>query len=62
MYLNVQSKEDVRLLNKFIIEHYERENIHLLLENDSCMKKHSFVAQYWDAVQNETFKPDLHDV
>jgi hypothetical protein len=45
-------------VERFIIEHYEREINNQVRENDKCMKKHSQVSMYWEAQEimkgNET--------
>lgn len=55
-------KEDTALLNKFIIEYYEREENNNVRDNDMCMKSHSKVSQYWEARENnqEKINPNYH--
>jgi hypothetical protein len=34
LYKNIKNQDDVKLLNKFIIEYYERDSNNLVREND----------------------------
>eukprot|EP00347_Sterkiella_histriomuscorum_P010317 403376771 len=59
LYPNIESEDDVSLLNDFIIEHYEREHSALIRDNDQCMRKHSATSQYWDARLNQTVREEI---
>ena len=40
----IRSEEDLKLLNDFIVEHFERTANNQVRENDQCMKSHSQVS------------------
>ena len=44
-------KNETDLLNQFIVDYFERNHMAWIQDNDSCMKQHSSVSQYWEAVE-----------
>lgn len=57
LILNIASKDDLNLLEEFIVARFERENNNNIRENDECMKRHSKVSQYWEAIYHRTLNP-----
>lgn len=54
LILNVASMEELQLLEKYIVLHFEYEKSNEVQENPSCVKRHSRVSQYWEAKSGRT--------
>ena len=39
-----QLKEEIKVLNEYIVEKWEYEKLNILQDNDECIKEHSAVA------------------
>ena len=42
-------KRDLKTLNTFIIDHFERDKLHLVQDNDQCMQNNGAVSMYHEA-------------
>ena len=60
LMLHVKTDDDVALLDKFIIAKYEREQNQNIRKNSDCIKSHSKVSQYWDAIVSKTMNEEFH--
>ena len=60
LLLNIESEQDLELLNRFIIAFFEREHSNEIRGNDECMQGHSKVSQFWDAVNGQTKNQNFH--
>ncbi len=58
--MNVAVKEELDLLEKYIVQSYEYNKSNEIKQNPPCMKMHGRVSQYWEAKSNRTLNSDLH--
>ena len=43
-------KDDLKMLNEFIVDKWRYEKLNLLQDNDECMRDHGAVMEYWQAM------------
>ena len=60
LILNVAVKEELDLLEQYIIQYFEYNRNNEVRDNPPCMKMHARVSQYWEAKSNRTLNSDLH--
>ena len=58
--MNVAVKEELDLLEQYIIQSFEYNRNNEVRDNPHCMKMHGRVSQYWEAKSNRTLNSDLH--
>ena len=54
LILNVASMEELDLLDRYIILHFEYEKNNEIRENPICVKRHSRVSLYWESKSGRT--------
>lgn len=60
LILNIGDKEQLDLLDAWIVAKFERDSPAEITGNEPCIKQHSRVSQYWSAKAQRTISPDLH--
>jgi len=60
LILNVASQHELQLLDSYIRTHYEYTSANLVRWSPPCVKRHSQVSQYWEALENRTLNGNLH--
>ena len=58
--MNVAVKEELDLLEQYIIQSFEYNRNNEVRDNPPCMKMHGRVSQYWEPKSNRTLNSDLH--